>query len=85
MVEIGGEKMKIERNNRKVNYVMALEKGDVFLYDSSYYVVGEFNIKDDCRDCYNLSKNYVLKMRYNPVVEYWHSDEIILKLSDGEC
>ena len=74
--------MRIQPVNRKVNVVMALDEGDIFKYMDDYYVAGELNIPDNCRECFNLSKNYTFKMRFNPAVEYWHGDDVILKLCD---
>ena len=77
--------MRIQPVNRKVNVVMALDEGDIFKYMDDYYVAGEINMLDNCRECFNLSKNIAFKMHYNPAVEYWHGDDVILTLNDKEC
>lgn len=77
--------MRIEQTNKKINFVMALNSGDVFKYCDYYFVAGDINVIDNCRECFNLTKNSVSKIRHNPMVEYWHDSEAILKLSDKEC
>lgn len=74
--------MTIKHQDRNIDVVMGLCKGDVFKYNDDYYVAGEFIAQENCRECYNLSQNHVLKMRFNPVVEYWRGDEAILTLCD---
>lgn len=77
--------MRIQPANRKISAVMALDEGDIFKYMDDYYIAGEINMPDNCRECFNLSQNYTLKMRFNPAVEYWCGDDVILTLNDKEC
>lgn len=71
---------------RNVAPVFSLDEGDIFKYTDDYYddyyIAGEINMPDSCRECFNLSKNYAFKMRLNPVVEYWHGENVKLLLSD---
>lgn len=74
--------MIIQLANRKISTVMALDNGDVFKYGDCYYIAGEINMPDNCRECYNLTSSYVCRLRRNPAVEYWHSDEATLRLCE---
>ena len=72
--------MKIIHPNRNANCLLELESGDIFKYGDDYYIAGDFIAIDNYRECFNLNKNCVTKIRFNPMVEYWHGDEVELKL-----
>lgn len=74
--------MIIQLANRKISDIMSLDNGDVFKFGDCYFIAGEINMPDNCRECFNLTSGYVCKLRHNPVVEYWHGDDAILKLCD---
>lgn len=77
--------MRIMKAERNISQVMALDNGDIFILNDYYYVTGEINMIDNCRECYNLTLNCVSKIRCNIIVEYWHGDNVKLLLSDKEC
>ena len=70
------------KGNGIANNVMALDDGDIFKYGGYYYIAGERNYQNCTRECYNLSQNYVINMKFDPVVEYWHGYDSILTLCD---
>lgn len=70
------------KGNGKANNLMGLNDGDIFKLYGSYYIAGEKNYMDNTRECYNLSQNYVVRLKHDPFVEYWHGDETILTLCD---
>lgn len=72
--------MNIIFPNRKANTIMELESGDIFKYCGDYCIAGDIIAIDNYRECFNLNKNCVIKIKFNPVVEYWHGDEVELKL-----
>ena len=70
------------KGNGKANNLMELYDGDIFKLYDIYYIAGEKNYVNCTRECYNLSRNYVVNLKHNPVVEYWSGDEAILTLCD---
>lgn len=77
--------MKIELSERNISPVMSLDEGDIFKLDDSYFIAGDRNYVDCIRVCFNINTNNVVKIHHNPVVEYWHSANVKLLLSDKEC
>lgn len=72
--------MKIIYPNRKAKSLMELKSGDIFKYGGDYCIAGDIIEIDNYRECFNLNNNCVMKIRSNPMVEYWYRDEVELKL-----
>lgn len=77
--------MRIMNAERNISPVLSLDDGDIFEFDGCYYIACGVNYVDSIRECFNLSTNNVVKFHNNPMVEYWHSANVKLLLSDKEC
>lgn len=76
--------MIIARSDRKISGVMNLEDGDIFTYAGNYYIASNINFVDNYRECFNLTHNCISKVSHNPIVEYWHGDNVTLNLCDDK-
>lgn len=63
---------------------MELKSGDIFKYCDDYCIAGDFIANDNYRECFNLNKNCVIKVRFNPMVECWNGDKVVLKLYEDQ-
>lgn len=76
--------MIITYPNRKAKNLYELESGDIFKYCGDYCIAGDIMAIDNYRECFNLNRNIVMKLKYNPLVEYWNGNEVELKLYERE-
>lgn len=71
--------MKITNSSMKLKELFDLNDGNLFFYESHYYIAGEVDYLNHKRECYNLSLNVSRTFSINHTVYVFDDCELIIR------
>ena len=71
--------MKITNSSMKLRELFDLNDGNLFFYESNYYIAGDVNYYNHTRECYNLSLNVSKTFTINHTVYTFEDCELIIR------